>query len=181
MTHPGAHPARLDTSSGNGPGQGPAAGAGTDTARLPVRRDRHGHGVRGPLMPVSVPRYRTRSMDFDQAVLEAYAPLQNRYFDHLTGVDLAMDTIPRMRLRSDMIMPDEIYADGPIPLGRVLQAGVDRAGNPTRARIVIFRMPIEQRCTNAVERSELLTVVLTALVAHYLNLDPRDIDPNFQY
>ena len=80
-----------------------------------------------------------------------------------------------------MIMPDEIYADGPIPLGRVLQAGVDRAGNPTRARIVIFRMPIEQRCTNAVERSELLTVVLTALVAHYLNLDPRDIDPNFQY
>ena len=163
MTHPGSDSAHADF------------------ARLPVRRDRHGHGVRGPLMPVSVPRYRTRSMDFDQAVLEAYAPLQNRFFDHLTGVDLAVDTIPRMRLRPDMIMPDEIVADGPVPLGRVLQAGVDRDGNPTRARIVIFRMPIEQRCTNATERAELLTMVLTALVAHYLNLDPRDIDPKFQY
>ena len=150
------------------------------SSRLSLRRDRHGRGVRGPLMPVAVPRYRTRSMAFDQAVLDAYAPLQNRYFDHLTGVDLAVDTVPRMRLRPDMLMPEEIFADGSVPLGRVLQAGVDRAGNPTRARFVIFRMPIEQRATNEIERAELLTNVLTALVAHYLNLDPRDIDPNFQ-
>lgn len=146
-----------------------------------MRRDRHGRGVRGPILPVAVPRYRTRSMDFDQAVLEAYAPLQNRFFEQLTGVDLAVDTIPRMRLSSDMIIPDEIFADGPVPLGRVLQAGVDRAGNPTRARIVLFRMPIEQRATNAIERAELLDTVLTALVAHYLNLDPRDINPRFQW
>lgn len=155
--------------------------ASADFARLPLRRDRHGRGVRGPIFPVAVPRYRTRSIAFDQAALEAYAPLQNRFFEQLTGVDLAVDTIPRMRLGSDMIMPDEIFADGPVPLGRVLQAGVDRAGNPTRARIVLFRMPIEQRASDAVERSELLTLVLTALVAHYLNLDPRDIDPNFRY
>lgn len=146
-----------------------------------MRRDRHGRGVRGPILPVAVPRYRTRSMDFDQAVLEAYAPLQNRFFEQLTGVDLAVDTIPRMRLSSDMVIPDEIFADGPVPLGRVLQAGVDRAGNPTRARIVLFRMPIEQRATNAIERAELLDTVLTALVAHYLNLDPRDINPRFQW
>lgn len=155
--------------------------ASADSARLPMRRDRHGRGVRGPILPVAVPRYRTRSMDFDQAVLEAYAPLQNRFFEQLTGVDLAVDTIPRMRLSSDMIIPDEIFADGPVPLGRVLQAGVDRAGNPTRARIVLFRMPIEQRATNAIERAELLDTVLTALVAHYLNLDPRDINPRFQW
>ena len=78
-------------------------------------------------------------MTFDQAVLEAYAPLQNAYYDQLAGVDLAVDTIPRMRLRADMtVLPEEIFADGPVPLGRVLQAGVDRAGRPTRARIVIF-------------------------------------------
>lgn len=146
-----------------------------------MRRDRHGRGVRGPILPVAVPRYRTRSMDFDQAALEAYAPLQNRFFEQLTGVDLAVDTIPRMRLSSDMVIPDEIFADDPVPLGRVLQAGVDRAGNPTRARIVLFRMPIEQRATNAIERAELLDTVLTALVAHYLNLDPRDINPRFQW
>lgn len=121
-------------------------------------------------------------MAFDQAVLEAYAPLQNAYFDQLSGVDLAVDTIPRMRLRADMtVMPDEIFADGPVPLGRLLQAGVDRYGNPTRARIVVFRMPVEQRAKTVQERSELLTVILTALVAQYVNLDPRDIDPDFHW
>ena len=145
-------------------------------------RDRHARGVRGPVLPVGVPRYRSRSQAFDQLVLEMYAPLHNAYFDQLSGVDLAVDTIPRMRLRADMtVLPDEIVADGPVPLGRVLEAGVDRDGNPTRARFVIFRRPIEQRTTGAEERSELITWVLTALVAYYLNLDPRDVDPDFPW
>ncbi|SDS38791.1 metallopeptidase family protein [Corynebacterium timonense] len=145
-------------------------------------RDRHARGARGPLLPVGVPRYRTRSTAFDQLVLEAYAPLHNAYFEQLAGVDLAVDTIPRMRLRADStVLPDEIVADGPVPLGRVLQAGVDRHGNPTRARFVVFRMPVERRAKTTTERSELLTWVLTALVADYLNLDPRDIDPEFPW
>ncbi|MHA2788259.1 metallopeptidase family protein [Corynebacterium sp. S7] len=152
-----------------------------DALHLRTGRDRHGRGPRGPLLPVAVPRYRTRSMRFDQAVLEAYAPLQNAYFDQLAGVDLAVDTVPRMRLRADALLPDDIVADGPVPLGRILQAGVDSQGRPTRARIVIFRMPVEQRTANMQERSELLAWILTALVANYLNLDPTDIDPGFQY
>lgn len=157
----------------------------TDSAgplHLRPGRDRHGRGVRGPLMPVGVPRYRSRSMAFDQLVLEMYAPLHNAYFDQLTGVDLAVDFIPRMRLRADMtVLPEEIVADGPVPLGRVLEAGVDRNGNPTRARFVVFRSPIEQRARSGEERAELLTWVLTALVAYYLNIDPRDIDPGFPW
>lgn len=134
------------------------------------------------MLPVAVPRYRTRSTRFDQAVLEAYAPLQNAYFDQLAGVDLAVDTVPRMRLRADMtVLPDDIVADGPIPLGRVLHAGVDSQGRPTRARIVIFRAPVEQRSANAQERAELLTWILTALVANYLNMSPEDIDPGFEH
>lgn len=121
-------------------------------------------------------------MAFDQLVLEAYAPLHNTYFEQLAGVDLAVDTIPRMRLRADStVLPDEIVADGPVPLGRILGAGVDREGNPTRARFVVFRMPVERRAKTKMERSELLTWVLTALVATYLNLDPRDIDPEFPW
>ncbi|MDY5786323.1 MULTISPECIES: metallopeptidase family protein [unclassified Corynebacterium] len=145
-------------------------------------RDRRGRGARGPLLPVGVPRYRTRTMAFDQLVLEAYAPLHNAYYDQLSGVDLAVDTIPRMRLRADsQVLPDEIVADGPVPLGRVLQAGVDRDGNPTRARFVIFRMPVEKRAKTKMERAELLTWILTALVANYLNLDPREMDPDFPW
>lgn len=145
-------------------------------------RDRRGRGMRGPLLPAQTPRYRTRRQSFDMAVLEAYAPIQHAFAQQLVGLDLAVDTIPRMRLRADAtVMPDEIVADGPVPLGRVVPAGVDSQGRPTRARLVIFRMPIEGRCSDPGERAELLSTVLTALVANYLNLDPEDIDPRFSW
>lgn len=145
-------------------------------------RHRHGRGARGPLLPHATPRYRSNAERFDMAVLEAYAPIQNAFAEQLAGLDLAVDTVPRMRLSVDMtVMPDEIIADGPVPLGRIVPAGVDSAGQPTRARLVIFRMPVEERVQSAREREELLSTVLTALVANYLNVDPEDIDPRFSW
>lgn len=136
--------------------------------------------MRGPLLPQTTPRFRSNSERFDMAVLEAYAPIQNAFAEQVAGLDLAVDTVPRMRLSADMtVLPEEIIADGPVPLGRVVPAGVDSAGRPTRARMVIFRMPIEERAQNPGERAELLGTVLTALVANYLNLDPEDVDPRF--
>ncbi len=138
--------------------------------------------MRGPLLPQTTPRFRSNSERFDMAVLEAYAPIQNAFAEQLAGLDLAADTVPRMRLSADMtVLPEEIIADGPVPLGRVVPAGVDSAGRPTRARMVIFRMPIEERAQNPGERAELLGTVLTALVANYLNLDPEDVDPRFSW
>lgn len=138
-------------------------------------RDRHGRGARGPLLPTEVPRHRSRRQDFDAAVLSAYAPLQQRFSKQLANLDIAVDTVPRMRLSVHGYLPDEIYADGTIPLGRVIPAGIDAQGRPTRARIVLFRMPIEQRSTNTEEREEILTKVLTDLVANYLNIRPEDL------
>ncbi|MDO4761587.1 MAG: metallopeptidase family protein [Corynebacterium sp.] len=148
--------------------------------RSQFSRNRHGRGVRGLLLPTEVPRYRTRRELFDAAVLEAYSPLQEAYGQQLAHLDLAVDTIPRMRLHSEFhSFPDEIVADGPIPLGRVIPAGVDARGRATRARIVIFRMPIEQRAANAEQRQEILENILIQLVAEYLNIRPEDIDPSF--
>ena len=145
------------------------------------RRDRHGRGVRGPLMPTKIPRYRRRPELFDAAVLEAYAPIQQQFAVELESLDIAVDTIPRMRLNMDWdSFPPEGVVDGPVPLGRIIQAGIDIHGYPTRARIVIFRMPIEQRVQGAKERQELLTIVLTQLVAQYLGITPEDIDPHFR-
>ena len=42
-------------------------------------------------------------------------------------------------------------------------------------------MPVEERVHSAREREELLSTVLTALVANYLNVDPEDIDPRFSW
>lgn len=133
-------------------------------------------------MSADVPRHASRRKAFDRAVLEAYGPIYGMFRKELSNLDIAVDTIPRMRLSADMsVLPDEITADGPVPLGRVIPPAIDAKGNPTRARIVIFRMPITHRVNSPVERHELLTQVITVLVANYLNIDPRDIDPGFQF
>ena len=149
---------------------------------MPVQspRNRRNRGPRGPLLPPGIPRHRTASQRFDAAVVDAYTPLLDAYPEQLRNLDIAVDTVPRMRLRPDMtVFPEEIAADGPVPLGRVIPAGVDATGRPTRARIVIFRKPVEQRCSGIDERTELLRRILTRLVAAHLNMDPADIDPRF--
>lgn len=113
-------------------------------------------------------------------VLDAYAPIHNTYRNQLAALDLAVDTVPRMQLSADStVLPDDIVAEGPVPLGRILPAGIDPQGHPTRARMVIFRQPIEERCKTTQERQELLSWVLAALVSSYLNIDPREILPDF--
>ncbi|MBC3185907.1 metallopeptidase family protein [Corynebacterium sp. zg-331] len=145
-------------------------------------RDRRDRGLRGPLLPSTLPRHRSRGRLFDAAVLEAYAPLATQFYEQLANLDIAVDTVPRMQLRPDLtVLPPEIVADGPVPLGRIIPAGVDAAGQPTRSRIVLFRMPIEHRVESTGELRDLLATILTALVAGYLNIDPRDIDPDFQW
>ncbi len=133
-------------------------------------------------MPDGVPRHRSRSRLFDAAVLEAYAPIQADYPDQLAGLDIAVDIIPRMRLDPQLsVVPEGVVADGSVPLGKLITAGVDTAGNPTRARLVIFRMAVEQRTRTTEERHELLSTILTALVAEYLCIDPHDIDSRFEW
>ena len=144
-------------------------------------RDRRGRGVRGPVLPPQVPRFRSRSERFDMAVLEAYAPIQQSFAAELSHLDIAVDTVPRMRMHADRtVFPEEVVADGPVPLGRVIPAGVDRFGRPTRSRIVVFRQPVEQRCADIESRMELLRRILTCLVAAYLNIEPTDVDPCFR-
>ena len=139
-----------------------------------------GRGIRGPLLPPEVPRWASRSMMFDRAVLDTYAPIHERWQDQLATLDLAVDTVPRMQSRQlTQVWPDEIVADGAVPLGRLIPAGVDDDGAPTRPRIVVFRRPIELRCPNNLYRNDLLRTVVTRLVATYLNVEPTVIDPEF--
>ncbi|UXA20638.1 metallopeptidase family protein [Mycobacterium sp. SMC-4] len=135
--------------------------------------------MRGPLLPPSVPGWRSRAERFDMAVLEAYEPIERRWHDRVSALDVAVDEIPRIAPKDPHTVqwPAEVVADGPIALARLIPAGVDVRGNSTRARIVLFRKPIERRAKDTVELTELLHELLVAQVATYLGVEPSVIDP----
>ncbi|MBP2453671.1 putative Zn-dependent protease with MMP-like domain [Mycolicibacterium lutetiense] len=142
-------------------------------------RSRRGRDMRGPLLPRSVPGWRSRAERFDMAVLEAYEPIERRWASRIKDLDVAVDEIPRMSPKDpDSVQwPPEVIADGPIALARLIPAGVDVRGNATRARIVLFRKPIERRVKGSDELADLLHEILVAQVATYLGVEPSVIDP----
>ncbi|BBZ34849.1 metallopeptidase family protein [Mycolicibacterium confluentis] len=137
--------------------------------------------MRGPLLPPTVPGWRSRAERFDMAVLEAYEPIERTWQERLTALDIAVDEIPRISPRDpeNVQFPPEVIADGPIALARLMPAGVDVRGNATRARIVLFRKPIERRAKDTTELGDVLHEILVAQVATYLGVEPSVIDPSF--
>lgn len=116
------------------------------------------------------------------AVLEAYEPIERRWEHRLSGLDVAVDEIPRIAPKDpDRIQwPAEVVADGPIALARLIPAGVDVRGQATRARIVVFRKPIERRAKDSLDLTDLLHEILVAQVAIYLGVEPSVIDPTIE-
>ncbi len=113
------------------------------------------------------------------AVLEAYEPIEQRLGERIAELDVAVDEIPRISPRDpeNVQWPPEVVADGPIALARLIPAGVDVRGNATRARILLFRKPIERRAKDSEDLTDLLHEILVAQVATYLDIDPSVIDP----
>lgn len=143
---------------------------------------RRGREMRGPLLPPSVPGWRSRAERFDMAALEAYEPIERQWQQRLNGLDIAVDEIPRIQPKDpeSVQWPPEVVADGPVPLARLIPAGVDVRGEPTRARIVLFRRPIERRAKDSVDLTDLLHEILVAQVATYLGVEPSVIDPSME-
>ncbi|MFB9258361.1 metallopeptidase family protein [Dietzia aerolata] len=140
------------------------------------RAERRGHGPRGPILPPEVPRWRSRSADFDVAALEAFAEIDQHWHARLVHLDLAVDMVPRMRLRPGETWPEEVVADGDVPLARLVPAGVDRSGQPTRARLVLFRKPLARRAPDGDDLRDLIYSVLVELVSQHLEISPDDVE-----
>jgi len=147
------------------------------TSRSVTRRGRE---IRGPVLPDSVPAWRTRAEKFDVLVLEAFAPLDAKWHERLTKLDIAVDEVPKIRPRDpeSVTWPDEVVADGPVPLSRLVPAGVDRHGGATRPRVLLFRRPLELRAKDPEDLVDLLHEVLVQQIATYLGVDPDIIDPD---
>lgn len=136
------------------PGQEPS------TTGLAARRDRHGRGPRTPLLPAGLPGSRTRAQQFDEAVLEAVADLEGRWPGQLDALEFAVDEVPTVPGDGPEPPADDVVVDVGVPLCRFLPAGVDHRGRPTKARLVVYRRPLEARSVDSGDLVDLITEVL---------------------
>jgi predicted Zn-dependent protease with MMP-like domain len=139
-------------------------------------RDRHGRGLRGSLYPSTLPAASTRAERFDALVLAALEPIEARWRTELTKLDVAVDDVPDVRGDDATIATEGTLTDAGVPLARLVPAGMDRRGLPTKARIVLFRRPLEARARDGADLADLVHHVLVDQVANYLGVDPNIID-----
>lgn len=137
------------------PGAGPAR-----------RRDRRGRGLRGPVVPHTLPAYRTRAERFDDLVLSAVERLERRWGRQLEGTEFAVEDVPPSQPAP--------WEHGGVPLGRYFPADVG-----TAARIVVYRRPVETRAIDEDDLADLVRDVLVEQVAHLLARPPEDVDPRY--
>src|SRR5215472_19105283 len=130
----------------------------------PRRRDRHGRGLRGYLVPPGVPLYRSRAQQFDDMVLEAVARIEPRWETELSSVEFAVQEVPDA---------DTIGEDEGVPLARIVSGSPDTSdpGNPaTGPRIVLYRRPLMARADDEDELSELIFDVVVEEFAEILGV-----------
>ncbi|AHI01267.1 hypothetical protein KALB_7909 [Kutzneria albida DSM 43870] len=111
-------------------------------------------------------------------MIEALEPIEARWRTELTQLDVAVDDVPEVHVAADQTLSweDGVVEDGNVPLARLVPAGVDRRGVPTRARIVLYRRPLEARAKDGADLADLVHDVLVEQIASYLGLDPDVID-----
>lgn len=134
--------------------------------------------MRGMLYPGTLPAARSRSERFDALVLDALEPIDERWHDELEQLDVAVDDVPEVTDADPATVTwgSDVVEDGKVPLARLVPAGVDRAGLPTRARIVLYRRPLESRAQDGGDLADLVHEVLVEQVASYLGVDPDAVD-----
>ena len=133
-------------------------------SQLFILRDRHAHGLRGPLIPHSAPIHETSDELFERLLTEATEDLTVRLGKELINVEISLEEIPNLR--------DLTLAQDSVPLGRAEKA------NPSK--VVIYQRPIEMRAENQQELDRKIRDVLAELVGLIIGLRPIDVDPTYE-
>ena len=134
-----------------------------------VSRDRHGRGLRSPLMPPTLPAARSRSEIFDDLVLDAVEHIEVHWKAEMQGLEFGVEDVPPTEGDDAVVVVDAGLDD--VPLARLEPADRRRP-----ARIVIYRRPLELRCRNPLDLADLIHDVVVEQIAEYLGLDPDVVD-----
>ncbi|MEV5433571.1 metallopeptidase family protein [Streptomyces sp. NPDC052701] len=135
--------------------------------RGPRRRDRHGRGMRGPIAPPQVPLAASRAEAFADLVQDSVERLERRW-PQLADIDFLVLEVPRLD------GPGRAWSDEAVPLG-----GTAPARDGRRARVVVYRRPVEIRTKGRDERAALVHEVVVEQVAELLGLTPETVDPRY--
>jgi predicted Zn-dependent protease with MMP-like domain len=135
----------------------------------PARRDRHGRGLRGRLVPATVPLARTKAEIFDDLVLDTVESLERRYAKELAGVEFAVEDVPPEL----NVYDSDVLEDGEVPLARLLPGRPGRQELPPR--IVLYRRPLEFRAMDREDLADLVHDVIIEQVANLLGVDPDEL------
>ncbi len=143
-----------------------------------ARRDRHGRGLRGRLVPPGIPVSRSRAEQFDDLVLDAVEDLERRWERELAGVEFAVEDVPWVDHGSpdEVVLDADVLDDGSVPLARVLP-GHREGSTEHPPRIIVYRRPLEIRAHDRDDLADLVRDVVVDQVAVLLGRDPEEIDP----
>lgn len=126
----------------------------------------------GPLSPDSVPLHRTPRAQFDVLVEGVLRALEKHFAAEPDPVDVVVEEAP--------LLPPEWDDDVPtsaVTIGTGNTAGVPGPERQEVQRIVLYRLPISQRCSDAIQLEDAVWRVLLDRLAEVWNLAPDDIDP----
>ena len=112
-----------------------------------------------------MPASRTRGERFDALAVAVLDDIEQRWEDRMPPVDLAVEEIP-------VIPPD--WHSPRVPLGSLVPATAT-----SRARIVLFRRPIEHRAEGPAELAAVILAVLVDQVADLIGVPPAEVHPDY--
>ncbi|MEU1460352.1 metallopeptidase family protein [Streptomyces sp. NPDC005727] len=124
--------------------------------------------MRGPIAPPQVPLAASRAEVFADLVQDSVERLERRW-PQLADMDFLVLEVPRLERRGTDAWDDEA-----VPLGGIIPAREGR-----RARVVVYRRPVEIRTKGRDERAALVHEVVVEQVAELLGLTPETVDPRY--
>ncbi len=114
-------------------------------------------------MPSDLPVFRSRAQAFDDLVLDAVERLERLWARELANVDFLVEDVPPI--------PPHGTLTETIPFSRLEN---DPSG---RARIVVYRRPVEIRTKDPEEMALLVHETVVEEVANLLGVEPESVDP----
>ncbi|WP_245827982.1 metallopeptidase family protein [Sinomonas mesophila] len=144
-------------------------GAGQSRGFRSRRRNRHGRGLRGEILPAVLPASRTRAERFEDWVFDAADRLQDIRGSELDGVEYAVEEIPPGL--------EQLLRDG----GRPPQGHFTPGGRGRAPRITVYRRVVETAAGTQAELQDLVHDVVVEYTALMLNVAPETLDPYYRF